>query len=438
MQDKAGIPAADRDETMQDHEAAPRPAGPVAYLTGEYPKVSHTFIQREIAQLRALGVTVEACTIRRPPPDTVVGPGQSEEAARTFGVIEAAKNPARLIGAHAAALRRDPGRWARALRLAWRTRPAGLKAALWQMFYFLEAAVLVQHLRARGVVHLHNHFANSSCSVAMITAEMSGIPFSFTLHGPAIFFEPMWWRLDEKIARARFVACISHFARSQAMLFSDQAHWEKLKIVHCGVVPREYGRAEGRADGTRVLFVGRLAAVKGAPLLLRAFAAVSGDHPEAELAIVGDGPDRAELERLAASLGVTARVAFLGYQPQEAVAEELSRSDLLVLPSFAEGVPVVLMEAMAAGLPVIASRVAGVPELVEDGTSGFVTPPGDLETLIDRLGRLLSDPALRRRMGTAGRAKVEAEFDLEKEVRRLAGYYAAGSGTTAVTAGERP
>ena len=397
-------------------------AGPIAYLTGEYPKVSHTFILREIMAVRAHGREVLTCTVRRAAKKDVVGDDQAAEAARTFGVLDAAKAPHRLIGAHMAMLSRSPRRWFSTLALAWRTRPPGAKALLWQFFYFLEAAVLSRHLQRNNVVHLHNHFADSSCSLAMLTSAMSGIPFSFTLHGPAIFFEPKWWRIDEKIARARFVACISHFARSQAMLFSDQAHWPKLRIVHCGVHLGTYGQGERDAFAKRVLFVGRLDAVKGVPLLLDAFAAALKTHPDATLTVVGDGPARAALEAKAGEMGDA--VTFLGYQPQDAVAGLLQQADMLVLPSFAEGVPVVLMEAMASRIPVIASRVAGVPELVEDGVSGFVVPPGDLETLTARLETLLADPELCARMGKAGRAKVEAEFDLDREAAWIAELFA--------------
>jgi len=156
--------------------------GPIAYVTGEYPKVSHTFIQREIAALRHLGLQVETCTVRRAPANAVVGEAQQAEQARTFGIVEAAKSPVTLLRAHAAMLAQSPGRWARALALAWRTRPPGLRAFAWQMFYFLEAAVLARHLQAKGVRHIHNHFANSSCSVTMLTSVMTGIPFSFTMH----------------------------------------------------------------------------------------------------------------------------------------------------------------------------------------------------------------------------------------------------------------
>jgi glycosyltransferase involved in cell wall biosynthesis len=405
---------------MTGAEAASAQDGPVAYLTGEYPKVSHTFIAREVAALRAQGLKVLTCTVRRAAPKDVVGPDQKAEAATTFCVLETARAPLRLVGAHLGLLARSPGRWFAALRLAWATRSPGLRAHLWQLFYFAEAGVLARYLQARGVVHLHNHFSDSSCSVTMLTSAMTAIPFSVTIHGPAELLEPRRWRLDEKIARARFVACISHFCRSQAMLFSDQAHWGKLRIVHCGVTPANYGTRPRGDFGQHVLFVGRLDAVKGVPLLLEAFASARSRHPDARLTVVGDGPARAALEAQALALGIAGATTFTGYKAQAEVAALLEEADMLVLPSFAEGLPVVLMEAMASRIPVIASGVAGVPELVQDGISGFVVPAGDVETLTARLEKLLADPDLCRRMGEAGRAKVEEEFDVEREAAWLA------------------
>lgn len=389
---------------------------PIAYLTGEYPKVSHTFIQREIEALRAAGWEVVPCTIRRAAAKDVVGAAQKDEEKRTFAVIGAAKRPWVLIPALVWALR--TGRFGRALKLAWKTRPPGLKAALWQMFYLVEAAVLGRYLTRRGVRHIHNHFADSSGSVTMLAAELAGIPFSMTMHGPALFYEPRWWRLDEKTARAAFVSCISHFCRSQAMYFSKPEYWDKLKIVHCGVDPARYGRADS-PRGKRLIFVGRLAAVKGLPVLVEAFARLRARHPDAVLSIVGDGPERKSAEARVAALGLAGAVTFHGYQSSDEVADLLSRADVMVLPSFAEGVPVVLMEAMASGLPVVASRVAGVQELVEDGVSGYAVPPGDIDSLVARLDTLLADPEGCARMGAAGRARVEAEFDQAAEARWL-------------------
>lgn len=394
--------------------------GAIAYLTGEYPKVSHTFILREVAALRALGAEVLTCTVRRAPANQVVGEDQQAEAARTYCILDAARRaPHRLLLAHLGWIGRAPQRWGAALGLAWRTRAPGWKAALYQLFYFAEAGLLADHLRRQGVVHLHNHFGNSSCTVAMLTSAISGIPYSYTMHGPAIFYEPKRWRIDEKIARARFVACISHFCRSQGMYFSDPAHWDRLRIVHCGVDPTSYGRRERAAFAKHVLFVGRLDPVKGAPLLIEAFAQAAAAHPDARLTVVGDGPSRGLAERMARDLGLGNRVAFLGFRSQAEVAELLEEADMLVLPSFAEGVPVVLMEAMASRVPVVASRVAGVPELVEDGVSGHLLPPGDVATLADRITALMADPEGARAMGLAGRTKVEAEFDLAKEAAWL-------------------
>ena len=217
---------------MTDHPS-PSSFGPIAYLTGTYPRATDTFIQREVATLRDLGFTIKTCTVRETDASHHVGAEQKAEAAATFPVLKNTLNPLTASRAHAALLRARPKGWLAALALAWRTRPPGLKALIWQVAYFLESGVLSHHLRQNGVKHLHNPFADANGSVAMLTSTMSGIPFSFTLHGPGIFFEPMKWRIDEKIARASFVACISHFCRAQAMYFSDQAHWDKLKIVHC-------------------------------------------------------------------------------------------------------------------------------------------------------------------------------------------------------------
>lgn len=401
--------------------------GPIAYLTSEYPKVSHTFILREIEALRAQGIAVVTCSTRKPPASLFKGPREQAAHGSTFYIIDTARRrPDRLIGAHLGWLARRPGAWFRALGLAWKIRQPGVKAMFWHLFYFLEAGLLADHLRRRGVVQLHNHFSNPSCSVAMLAALIADIPFSFTAHGPEEFFHPYENALSEKVARARFVAAISHFCRSQLMLFSDPRHWDRIAIVHCGIDPRTYGRTPRDRFAKRVLFVGRLAPVKGGPLLLEAFARALKVHPDATLTIVGDGTERPALEARAARLNLGDAVTFAGYRTQEQVADHLEGSDMLVLPSFAEGVPVVLMEAMAARLPTIASRVAGVPELVRDGETGFVTPPGDLDTLADRLIRLMSDPDLCRRMGEAGRAVVEAEHLVDREAHWLARLFSDG------------
>ena len=401
----------------------------LAYLTSLYPAVSHTFILREVAALRELGFAVESCSMRRPEPEHLTGPEERASLATTYYIIEEGKNPLVMLKAIAFALR-SPGRLATALGLAWRTAPPGAKGLLKQIAYLAEALVLARHLKNKRIDHLHSHFADLSTNVAMLAATLLDLPFSYTLHGPAEIYEPEKWALRTKTERATFVACISHFARSQAMYFSDPEHWGKLKIIHCGVVPERYGHAPP-AEQTmlRLVFVGRLTPIKGLRILLEAFARSLERRPDLHLTLIGDGEDRAHLEALAAPLGAT--VVFAGYRSQGEIAMLLSEADAFVLPSFSEGLPVVLMEAMAAGKPVIATRVGGVSELVEDGISGFLVPPGDVESLAQSICQIADDPDLRKRMGEAGRAMVRREFDVRHEAARIAALFL-GKGGDAV------
>ena len=394
----------------------------LAYLTGEYPRASDTFIQREVAALRALGHDVLTCSIRTTGAEHLVGPEQRQEHALTFKVLGACKKPLRLLRAHLRWMR-NPGRYIAALRLAWTTAPRGVKGRLYNLIYFIEAGVLADELRRQEVDHLHNHIATAACTVAMLASELSGIPYSFTIHGPDIFFNPNHWRIDEKAARARFVACISEFCRSQLMCFADQSHWARFHIIHCGIDPGRYTSAPHK--GANLLFVGRLAAVKGLPILLDALRDLSGDW---KLTVIGDGPDRAALEAQAQGLNVD----FLGYRSQSEVAEALSNTDVFVLPSFAEGVPVVLMEAMASAVPVVATRIAGIPELVDHATSGLLVPPGDPQELRAALDHMLADSKARQDMGLAGRAKVSDDFNIHTEAARLSRLFASYAGGSPV------
>ncbi len=390
----------------------------IAYFTGRYPEVSLTFILREVEALRARGAEVVTCSLQRTPAAQHPGPAEKAAAASTFNVQQAARNPMTLLAAQAYAVTR-PARYFRALALAWRTRSPGLKAALYQIFYFVEATLLARHLEREKIEHLHNHFVFGSATVAMLASELTDIPFSFTLHGPADLFEPYRWALQEKTARAAFVATISNYARSQLMFFSDPEDWHKIRIVHCGVDPTRYDGppADRQDDELHLLFVGRIDPVKGLRVLLEAVEQLVPEFPGLRLTLVGDGPDRTAIEAAAAPLG--AHVRFTGHLSQEAVAAEMRNCDICVLPSFAEGVPVVLMEAFASVRPVVATQVAGVGELVEDGTSGFLVPPGDADSLAERIRMLARDPGLRRRMGTAGRETVKAHFDSMAEAGRL-------------------
>ena len=413
--------------------ARPASPAPVAYLTGHYPKASHTFILREIAALERRGIPVLRWSLRRPAQAELIGPEERAEAARCGYLVErAARAPHRLVLAHLALAARAPGRYLHAAGLAARSARPGLRGALWALFHFAEAGLLARSLGAAGARHLHNHFADTSATVAMLAAALAALPFSYTLHGPAELYEPEGNALALKTARARFVACISHYARAQAMLFSAPGHWDRLHIVHCGVDPALYDTpAPPARAGLRLLFVGRLAAIKGLRVLIEALSrarAGGGDGGAITLDLVGDGPDRAALE--AAARPLDGAVRFLGYRSQAGVAAALAEADALVLPSFAEGLPVVLMEAMASRRPVIATRVGGVGELVEDGVSGLLVEAGDAAGLAGAIAALAADPARRAGMGAAGRARVLAAFDAETEAARIAGLIgpAAGAG----------
>jgi colanic acid/amylovoran biosynthesis glycosyltransferase len=397
-------------------------------MTGEYPRATDTFIQREVAALRDLGYHVQTFSVRKPSETNNLSAANPTERKPTIYLLP----PRGVMIAHLVQGLSSPRRYLAAFAVAWKTCPPGLRAMARQAAYFAEAAMLVRLMKKHALSHLHNHFADSSCSVAMIAATMGGTTYSFTIHGPAEFYEPKYWRIDEKVRRALFVNCISHFCRSQVMLFAPADCWDKLRIVHCGVNLSDFQVKRHQERGSQLLFVGRLAAMKGLPILLEAIARLDG----VTLNIAGDGPDRISLEQKVQTLKIASRVTFLGYQSQLQVRELLRKSDVFVMSSFAEGVPVVLMEAMAAGVPVVATRVAGIPELVRDGQSGLIVSPGDASEMASAVDRLLKDPALRNRFATAARQEIDRNFNIHTESRWLAKIFS--SALEGQTVGIRP
>lgn len=398
----------------------------IAYVTGIYPAMSLTFIEREIQALRRLNFDITTVSIREPESshglgtDTDFGREEIAERSTTHYLLKELRSPAALLATAAFALTR-PLRCLSTFAFALRRAPNGVKAMLLQIAYFFEAVALARFVKLQHIDHIHNHFAGASTTVTLLTAKLVDVPFSFTLHGPTDLMEPVAQQLGAKVATAQFVSCISYFARSQCFLYSEPDHWKKLKIIHCGVNVDRYAPVERDDDQIRMLFVGRLSHVKGLPILFEALKHLNQNLPNLTLCIVGEGPERARLEALAADVDID--VTFMGFQTQDQVVQEMATCDFLVLPSFAEGVPVVLMEAMASGKPVIATRIAGVHELVDHGQSGLLVHPGDAHGLADAIAQLCHDPQLRERMGSVGRAKVEAEFDIDGEAARLAALF---------------
>ena len=394
----------------------------LAYLVSRYPSVSHTFVLREVLALRAAGVRVDTYTVRRS--DTGYRLSREDREARDTTQALVPADPLELVAAHLIALLTRPRCYLATLLLALALRAAGGKAALWQVFYFGEAVLMWHKCRRAGSRHIHAHHANVGSDVALLAAHLGGPgwSWSFTLHGPTELFDVHAHRLPQKTERARFVACISEYARSQLMGLVGTEHWSKLRLVHCGLDVERFGAVDrsDRGGVLRILNVGRAVPVKGQSLLLEAVTQLGREGIAAELTVVGDGPRATELREIAERLGVADRIEFAGAVGQDEILAFYRRADVFAMPSFAEGLPVVLMEAMATGMPVIASRIAGVPELVEDGVSGLLVTPGRLDELVAALAALLTaTPERRAAMGAAGRAKVEAEFASERTAEAL-------------------
>jgi len=396
----------------------------IGYLVSLYPASSHTFIRREVHAVREHGVEVHTFSVRTPSEAERSAPEDRRAFSETTYLLPMA--PVRLARAHAESLLLNPLGYARTLGLALKHRVPGARAFVWALAHFAESMVLARELDKRGITHVHNHFANSGATVGYLATRYLGLPWSLTLHGISETDYPAGNLLPQKLEAANFVVCISYFGRAQALRLISPDHWDKLSIVRCAVdlralPPRE---TRPRSGPTRVICVGRLAPEKGHIGLLQAFAKARVTNTE--LVLVGDGPDRARVERTIAELGLQNSVRLLGRLPESETLREIARSDVLVLASFMEGLPVVLMEAMALAVPVIAPRLAGIPELVEENVNGLLFTPSAWQELADCLRLVASDAALRARLADAGRRKIEQEFEVLRAVRPLVERYRTG------------
>ncbi len=396
----------------------------IAYLTSLYPAPSHTFIRREIAALRAVGLDIRPFSIQRAGgvPVSELDRATREETQAVLG-----RSPLAYLSAAAGALLSRPLQTLDTLRLALRHRAPGSRAAVWSVFHCIEALLLARLLREAGITRLHSHFANSGATVGMLAAHFNAMPWSLTLHGVSETDYPAGFVLGEKIARADFVACASWFMRAQGMRVAAPGDWEKLHVVRCGVdLAAMPSPSTGEGDGVRFVCVGRLSPEKGHRGLFDAFRAVLAVEPHAQLILVGDGPLRTELRALVQDAGIGASVTFHGALDEAATLAVVAGADVLVLPSLMEGLPVVLMEAMALGKPVISSGVAGIPELVRDGENGILFPPSKWQALTDAMVRLATDAPLRDRLGRAGKSAIAEEFAIDRAVVPLVALFSAG------------
>jgi colanic acid/amylovoran biosynthesis glycosyltransferase len=393
----------------------------VAYLISRYPAVSHTFILREVLYLKSLGLRIDVASVNEP----VAAPNgltaeEKEEAEQTFYIKRAGVPGA--LKSHLHTFFRRPARYLAGLFYAVRLAGADPGKLLYNFFYFVEAVMVGDWMRRNGQTHLHVHFATQAATVGLFAAKVFPIGFSMTVHGPDEFYNVEDFYLAEKVERAGFVCCIGKFARSQLMIASSSDP-EKFEIAPLGVDPSRFRPKTVRKEPKpfEILCVGRLVPVKGQKILLRAFRELASSvREDVRLRFVGDGDERKSLEEFVRENGLEEKVFFEGAVNQDEIRTCYERADIFVLASFAEGIPVVLMEAMASEVPCVATRITGIPELIRDRIDGLLVPASDVDALTAAIATLVEDAPLRRELGRAGRRRILEKFDFERNTRHLA------------------
>ncbi len=395
----------------------------IAYVLNTYPQPSHSFIRREIRALERRGAEVSRIAMRRTEAE-LVDPGDIEEQAKTEYVLEHGAGTLGLSLLRSAL--QSPARLWRAARLA---RKAGA-GVLRHMIYLAEAAHVRHRAAALGITHLHAHFGTNAAAVAMLAHELGGPPFSFTVHGPEEFDAPRALSLGDKAARAAFTVAISQFGRSQLRRWTPLPDWPRLKVVHCGIEPQLFPEPSAMPSGPiHFVNIGRFHEQKGQAALIEAMAQLVETHPDARLTLVGDGEMRGEIEASIARLGLAGNVTLAGWLSEEGVRAALAAAHVLALPSFAEGLPMVIMEAMAAGRAVISTYIAGIPELVQPGETGWLVPAGDIETLTEAMRSAAETPRTTlAEMGAKGRVRALQRHDIDTEAGKLLAHFEAAAG----------
>ncbi|WP_062563407.1 glycosyltransferase [Paracoccus aminovorans] len=396
----------------------------IGYLVNTYPRPSHSFIRREIAALEARGFDIHRMAMRGDA-QALSDPADLAEHQRTERVLDAGGK--RLLLGLA---RQAPGQLRAALRLARQRAKAGESSLARQVIYMAEGAYVAARARALDLRHIHAHFGTNSARVAAYARIFGGPPFSFTVHGPEEFDNVLSLDLGGKLALADFCVTVSSYGRSQMYRWAAPGDWPKLRVVHCGLDLARWADPAPLPPGPfHMVAVGRFAEQKGFGLLIRAFALAWRQDPALRLSLVGDGELRGQIESLIAAEGMGQAVTLLGWQDEAGVRAAMNAAHALVTPSFAEGLPVVIMEAMACARPVIATYIAGIPELVRPGQEGWLVPAGDAEALAVTMLDAAATPAERlAAMGAAARARVCARHDIAESARLLAECFSRSTG----------
>jgi colanic acid/amylovoran biosynthesis glycosyltransferase len=410
---------------MSSPPPSPQPLVPsprIAYLVSQYPAVNHTFILREILELRRLGFDIQVASIRSPDRTfQQLARDEQQEQRATFYVK--GEGAVRIVAANLRMFFKRPVSYLRAVAYSLRRAGLNARAALFNLAYLAEAGVVADWMRRKQLAHVHMHFTST---VGLFAARLAPLRLSVTIHGPAEFTDPRGFYLAEKIRALHLLCAISEYGRSQLMRFSDQSQWSKLRVARLGVDPALYAPRPFRENPTtfEILFVGRLAPVKGPFILLDALRRLVRQGRSVRLRFAGDGPDRVALERNVAEHGLNQQVIFEGWQNADAVRALYREADIFVLPSFAEGIPVVLMEAMAMEIPCVTTRITGIPELIRDQVDGLLVTPSSEEELAAAIARLMDDSKLRMQLGKSARQRILENYDLRRNVAQLGGILA--------------
>ena len=391
----------------------------LAVFVAAYPSPSLAFIRREILELESRGVDLVRFSVRRFAGE-LADEGDRVEAPKTRYILDS--GAVGLLCAAMRALLTRPLAFLRTLaqtvRLGWRSD----RGVLVHLVYLLEACVLLKWCIGSRVDHVHAHFGTNSTMVPMLCRLLGGPPYSFTVHGPEEFDRLTGIALSDKIKHAKFVVAITNFCRSQLYRWTPYADWGKIRVVRCGLDSFFLDApATSVPDAPRLLSVGRLCEQKGQILLLEAARLLREEGRRFELVLVGDGPMRSDIESAIDRYGLQDCCELTGWASSAEVRERMSAARCIVLPSFAEGLPVVIMEAMALGRPVISTWIAGVPELLEQGKSGWLVPAGSVEALADAMRSALdAETGALTAMGRYAAERVRSQHDIQTEAAKLA------------------
>ena len=400
-----------------------RPA--IAYLQSQYPMLSMIFVIREVLELKRLGFRIDVASINSPD-RSVQGmtAGERAESAQTYYVKAHGLEGA--FSAHLQTLLRRPADYLRGWALVARLGGGDLGRLARLSLYLTEALMVGRWMSKRQLVHVHAHLGSQAATVGLFVKRVFGVGFSITVHGPDEFYDALGQHLTEKVEAADFIVCISDFARSQLMRLSEYQHWSKLLVSRLGIDPAVFApRAQPQPSAApfEVLCVGRLTPSKGQHILIDAIARMVEQGRNVRLRVVGAGVDEASLKQHAASLGP--HVVFEGAVNQDRIRSLYAAADCFCLPSFAEGIPVVLMEAMAMQIPCVTTHITGIPELIRNGIDGLLVAPSDVDGLVSALSQLVDDPALCSSLGVEARKQVSKYYNLTRNVQTLAGIFQA-------------